>query len=274
MKINIENINLNKQIKTKLCVLADIHHIKSCNNIFYNEILSIIKNNKPKYILIPGDIIDHPDIITTASIKYLIDFLKQLSKIATVIISKGNHELKPSKNNIKDFYQKIAIINNLYVLDNQSIILDDYQFIGFSPSNKSYLLKYKKSWEQNFIKELDNCNFKINNTKKKIMLCHSPSVIMSKKVKNQCKSLKNLDYVICGHMHNGLAPKCLDKLLKDKGLFGPEYTFFPNYCRGIHNLNNQGKLIVCKSFRVLTKDNIIYKLLDKLYSKNITFINI
>ena len=272
MKLNVERININNN--TKLCIISDIHHIKGNEDKFYKPIIDKVKEEKPSFILIPGDIIDHPNIISTNYIDYLITFLNNLSLIAPVIISKGNHELKKSKNDIQDFYKKIKLINNLYVLDNKSIVINDYQFIGFSPSNKSYLRKYKKIKEDNFIKEFNDCNFRIEKNKKVILLSHSPSTIIQDKVINSLPILKNIDYIICGHMHNGLTPKVIEPILKNRGIAGPEYRLFPKYFRGIFKINDRCSLIVCKSLRVLTKDRIIYKSLDKLYSKNITIINI
>lgn len=274
MKINVENIVINQKYKSKIVVISDIHHIKSCDDKFYNEILETIRKIKPKYILSPGDIVEHPKFIQDKSIKYLINFITNLALIAPVIISKGNHEIKTNLTDIKALYRKLDKLNNVYILDNKSIILGDYQFIGFSPSNKSYFKKYKSIWQQNFIEEANKCNFKTDNQKTKILLCHSPSVVISDEVQKNVSFLKNIDYIICGHMHNGLTPKFLDNTLKTKGLFGPEYIFFPKYCRGVHKLNNNGKLIVCKSLRALTKDNILFKSLDKLYYRNITFIEI
>lgn len=274
MKVNINRIKINSKKSTKLCILADIHHIKSCNDQFYELILNSIKKIKPKFILIPGDIIEHPKIINTQDIKRLINFLKKLAFIAPVLISKGNHELKSSKYNIQDFYKLINKINNIYVLDNDSIILGEYQFIGFSPSNKSYLNKYKKIWESNFISEFNNCNFKILKDKISILLCHSPQLIIDKNVQEKIINFSSLKYIICGHMHNGLAPAWLDHYLKNRGLFGPNYTLFPKYCRGIYEINKNTKIIICKSLRSLTKDNWLFKKLDYFYQKNITVIEI
>ena len=46
MKINVENIVINQKYKSKIVVISDIHHIKSCNDKFYNEILETINSKK------------------------------------------------------------------------------------------------------------------------------------------------------------------------------------------------------------------------------------
>lgn len=274
MKINIENISLNKSLKTKLCILSDIHHIKSCDNKFYDSIYQVVIKQKPNYVLMPGDIIEKPALILDKSINHLIDFLKKISRLCPVIISKGNHEIKKDSLLVYDFYKIINKIDNVYVLDNKSIALDNYHFIGFSPSNFSYLKKYKKNWQENFIKEFNACHFKIDPFKTNILLCHSPQVITLKEVQDLLTDFTKINYTICGHMHNGLTPKCLDNVLKTRGIFGPEYTILPKNCRGIKKVENDQKIIICKSLRSLTKDNLIFRTLDKCFKHNITLIEI
>ncbi len=275
MKIKTNNINIeiyNK--KDKFCVLSDIHHIKNCQDKFYLSILKKIKEIKPKYILIPGDIVDSPKIVYSENINYLISFLISLASISPVIISKGNHELKNPKYPINTFYQRLKKIANIYVLDNESMIFGDYEFIGFSPSLNTYLPKYKKTWNTNFVKEFNECRFKINPNKIVILLCHSPETIILKEVQEQIPLFNKINIIICGHMHNGLTPAILDKKFKNRGIFGPKFTFFPKYCRGVYQAGTNGKLIICKSLRVITKDNLIYKFFDSFYDRNITIIKL
>ena len=269
MKINVEKISLKDTCR--ICVISDIHHIKTCNNKYYDNIFKQIESLKPKYILIPGDIVDSPQIIKTIFISPLILFLKKLASIAVVIISKGNHEQKKSKTHIKSFYKKISVIKNIYVLDNNSITFNDYHFIGFCSSLNTHLKKYKKTWNKEFLKEFKKANLKYSD-KKTIMLLHSPEIILNEEVYKQLP-LEKVDYIICGHMHNGLVPKSFEKLFGNFGLCGPNYSFLPKYCRGIHKINKT-QVIICKSLRVLTKDKFLYRALDKLYQRNITIIDI
>lgn len=268
--INIERIKISDLQNTKFCILSDIHHIKSCDSKFYSGITSVVKKEKPHYILIPGDIIDNPKILLSNYLESLINFLKELSLLCPIIISKGNHEQKNKKIDINILYNKLRNLNNIYILDNNSIILGKFRFIGFSPNMDVYLKKTKDRINR-FIKEYNECHFKVNNSKINILLCHSPEVIV-----DAYKNLNDFDkinYVISGHMHNGLVPKRLERCFKTRGLLGPEYILLPKYCRGIHNLD-KAKLIVVKSLRVLTKDNILFKIPDQFYSRNITIIDI
>ena len=275
MQIKINNITLNNSEKAdKFCVISDIHHIKTCDDAFYDQIIKKVQTLQAKYILIPGDIVDKPEIIYTRYINYLITFLKKLATIAPVIISKGNHEIKNPKYKVQKLYQKLERIDNIYILDNNEITLGKYHFIGFSPSLCNYLPEFKAKWCENFIKEFNNCHFQKKSNKVTILLCHSPEIITNPQVYENISLLKSVKYIICGHMHNGLAPAFLDKMLASRGLCGPNYVFFPKYCRGVHPLGKDTKLIICKSLRVLTNDNFAFNLLDKLYKRNITVINL
>ena len=272
MKINVDRINLSNN-KIKIGVISDIHHIKKCQADFYQPILKQMQKLKVQYILIPGDIVDDPQIVYTKEINYLINFCKSLALMAPVLISKGNHEIRKEKYPIEHLYNILNNIPNIYVLDNQSIELNNIQFIGFSPSNQSYLRKYKDKWQPNFITEFNNCHFKIKHNKITILLCHSPEVITNENVYSKLHDFNNINYIVCGHMHNGLAFKKIEKYLKNRGLCGPNYVIFPKYCRGIFPLGNS-KLVVCNSVRTLTKDMLIFRLLDKMYATNVSVLEI
>ena len=56
----------------------------------------------------------------------------------------------------------------------------------------------------------------IDSNKIKIVLCHSPINISNKDVSNE---LKDFNFIFCGHMHNGMMPYYLDKIIKgNRGL--------------------------------------------------------
>lgn len=272
IKVNYINLTQNKK-KDNLCIITDIHHIKSCKDNYYKQIINEVKSLHPQFILIPGDIVDSPKIAYQEQISYLLKFFSELSCIAPVIISKGNHELKKPQFPITKLYLSLKKIPNISVLDNQSIVLGKYQFIGFCPSVQNYLPKYKKMWNQNFIKEFNACNFTVVPNKIIILLCHSPEIIIENDVQKQIPIFNKINYIICGHMHNGLTPTFLETRLASRGIFGPRYTLFPKHCRGVHDVGS-GQLVICKSLRVLTKDNIIFRSLDKFYERNITIIQI
>ena len=273
MKIKVNKIKLIEKATCKFCVISDIHHIKSCTQKYYNRLIKVVRKEAPQYILIPGDLVDNIKILTTEYYQDLIYFIKQLALIAPVIISKGNHDLDSKKYNSQKLDKILDNIDNVYYLNNKSIILGDYQFIGFSPSVKAYLSKYKDIWRKTFIQEFKNCHFKIANNKKVILLCHSPEIVSDITLQEDIPQLKKVNYIISGHMHNGLVPAIFDKAFKHRGLFGPNYTIFPSYCRGVHTLGDT-KLVICKSVRSLTKDSLLFKMGNAFYVQNITILEL
>ena len=68
-----------------------IDEFKSGNKDVFPLIIDNIKNHKPDYICIPGDLVDDVAILYEFP-DNLTNFIKSLSKIAPTIISKGNHD--------------------------------------------------------------------------------------------------------------------------------------------------------------------------------------
>ena len=81
----IENhYNLSNKYNKTIALFADIHYSKKYPLKNLKKIIENIKFNKPDYICIPGDIIDDATIIEEKEIEYLINFIKELSKISKV----------------------------------------------------------------------------------------------------------------------------------------------------------------------------------------------
>ena len=83
----------------KICLITDLHYAKEYDLSILKKILDSVSLNKPNFICLSGDIIDYADMIYDSSIDTLKDFIKDLSKLAPVIVSLGNHDIS----NIKDY---------------------------------------------------------------------------------------------------------------------------------------------------------------------------
>ena len=78
----------------------------------------------------------------------------------------------------------------------------------------------------------NNFNLVTNLPKKKykVALIHSPILLSEKKV---VEKSKEYDLVLSGHMHNGLIPRILDKIIKNNyGLISPDKRLFAKNTRG------------------------------------------
>ena len=219
----IQDINLN------IALISDLHYSYEVNKKVFNKVLNKFKNIKIDYICIPGDILDE-------SIDYdqnVYDFFEKLSKISTVIISLGNHDISKfnkSKMTYYDtkWYEKLKPIKNLYILNNEQITFDDITFTGYTA-----LYNKEDSYSDTPLTTLDdlkNLNFKA--TKYNILLCHSPQSILGNEELYNNEFIKKQNLILCGHMHNGMVPPLFDKIFKgNKGIIAPGKKLFPKYSR-------------------------------------------
>lgn len=263
----IENhYNLSNKYNKKIALFADIHYSKNYQLKKLNEILENIKLNKPDYICIPGDIIDDATIIENKEIKHLIYFIKQLANMSKVIISYGNHDeliIKRHKLKYKNttlFFKKLNEIENVYFLDNENIIIDDINFIGY---HKHYLL-FKKHENIDMKKDLQNIENKFIENKYNILLAHSPINILNYNLK--------ANLILSGHMHNGLVLPIFKK--GNNGIVGPYSSFFPKNCRG-KILKDETILIINSGIiKISNSSSYILRILNPIYKMHIDYIKI
>lgn len=308
MKIYNEKISLSSDLINKdytFSLLADIHNTKYTSLRLWNKLIEEIRKIKPEIIFIPGDLIytadDLLDETTKEKLKYL---LYNLSNIAPVYISLGNHDFKDGKklkfNNTITYFKSLEN-DNLYFLNNESIDFNkEIDIIGFSPRYEAYYPSHKQNWNKYFIEDLLKSNIKYNKNKYVILLTHSPLVIKDiadtiddlliktknenelKKLEEVKKILSHINIVLCGHMHDGLIPKYVRKigLFKgDKGLMAIEGESLRNtfgkvrYCRGIHNVLN-AKMVITKGVNKWCQPNLVFSTIGRLVAKDITTINL
>ncbi len=243
MRIINKKYNIKGNIDANIVLISDIHYINKNDIKHLNKVLDNIKKINPNYICIPGDIINNTYINDE---DILVNWFKDLSKISPVIISIGNHELCISKKKRlfgfnKDLYNKISSIKNIYVLDNDNIVIDNINFIGLSfPAE--YYYKYKEEvFDSKYLK-----NIKINKKYYNILLCHSPINIINHKI--------DVDLILCGHTHGGIVPHIFSGIIKHGGFISPCKSFFPKNVYGhIHNIIiTSGISVLPKNLGILT----------------------
>ena len=236
----MKNIEIVKDILSSKKLKKDITFIH-IGDIHYNETTSAkkleyikyaIEDAHPDYIFITGDLLDRPKITKNKEkIKLLVSWLNSLGNIAKVFISLGNHDIILEED--YKFFNKLNDINNIYVLNNQSYEDENVFISGFTlPTN--YYYNIEKHEDENALLETlqNNFNLVTNLPKKKykVALIHSPILLSEKKV---IEKLKEYDLVLSGHMHNGLIPRILDKIIKNNyGLISPDKRLFAKNTRG------------------------------------------
>ena len=251
MKIINKFYNVNNKLNKNIVLISDLHYQDKKDIKVLNNLLDNIKKLKPDYICIPGDITDKAFIKDEEE---FIIWLKKLSKVSKVIISLGNHDFYINKyrklyGQNKELLKKISNIKNIYLLDDQNIIIDNINFIGLTIPMKYYKETYKSN---DFYKYLDNLN--INKKYYNILLCHSPLNICNKQILKN----RNIDLILCGHMHGGIVLKCMRKLFKQRGLISPNKRLFPK--------NVYGNLKICNTNIIISSGIkvIPFRVINKL----------
>ena len=208
--------------KFNICILSDIHFSKQVNNNNLKKIKNYLLKLNPTYIFIAGDLLDILDKIKDKKEKNrLINWLTEISGISKVILIRGNHDMvRRDKRKLKEdkrnkFFESLNKISNIYYLDDSKYEDDNIYVCGLKQT-----LEYYKTGDYNLLKEILIKNKKLLNKKTdkmKFLLIHSPIGI-----ENDDPLLKNIDYVITGHMHNGCVPPIINELWKStKGFVSP-----------------------------------------------------
>lgn len=78
----------------KIALISDIHFYPQYNQKTFDRIIKQIKENKPDYIAIAGDILDSSD---TKDLTRLKEFLTTIANITTTIVITGNHDEKKAQ---------------------------------------------------------------------------------------------------------------------------------------------------------------------------------
>ncbi len=233
-----------KKSQPKICIISDIHFSYQITNKKLESLREKLEERKPDYIFIPGDLIDSNDMIEDESEeKRLLSWLESLGEIATVLISEGNHDTyklasKEHKEKTGDqwevvknakFISHVNKLKNVHYLDNEIYEDKKIYVLGLTLSAHYYCLfasdKKKKSSPtgenvEQLLKELDELDQKkitdLPKNKLTFALIHSPCHLSDFRVKAE---LKEFDYLISGHMHNGLVTPVLDELWRsDRGI--------------------------------------------------------
>lgn len=268
-KIIEKNYDVEAHINKQIVVLSDIHYYSNKDLKKLNKILKKVKSLNPDYICIPGDLTDEAIINDEDD---LVTWLKELSNICIVIISIGNHDLFITKKHIPkinhELIKKIKKIKNVKYLDNEIYSVDNINFIGLTLPLEYY---YAGREDSHLFIDYVNKTFKELDDNYNILLCHSPICIGKKEVLNSLKIGKKLDLVLSGHMHGGITPNFLKKILKGRGLISPRRKLFEKNCYGLKKINNTYYVI---SSGVMVASHInIFRCLDCFFSSEVSVIH-
>lgn len=262
------------QIKNdiQIVLLSDIHYHSSKDQSKLNQIKNKIKFIHPTYILISGDILDNS---TPSQENIIIHWLTELSQIAFTVLSLGNHDItiKPQKKEIycknNALINQIKSIPNLILLDNDIYEEKNFRFIGITLPFTHYYIDHEQK-----DKLIDTINQSIDTELSKdkynIVLCHTPKSIPKNPNYTKIKVFKNANLILSGHMHGGMIPHPLRRIIKHHGLIGPFKSLFPKNAYGKYQ--NPSIIITSGITKLSARSKLQF--LDFLWSAELVVITI
>ena len=226
-RLDISHFNLNMQGKSnvkKIAHLSDLHIVGEKKR--HKRIVSALLSERPDYIVITGDILSRKSINTKAYEK----FISQVSRIAPIYCSYGNHENDLSEELIRRFTE----INEKYginLLNNRTVELtNDINLCGLTVPNNCYLNPdggYKI--HKLTLNELNGLIGK--KSSRTVLLAHNPLFF-------PIYEQWGAELVLSGHIHGGII-----RIPFLCGLLSPERRFFPKYSSGLYKIKSSQMIV-------------------------------
>jgi hypothetical protein len=186
----------------KIIQISDFHNKKIARN--NEQLVSIVKKEKPDVIAITGDFIDSRNTNTDISL----NLAQQLVGIAPVFYVTGNHEYAVDGEKLYSFQDELASVG-VRIMYDENIALDGgITIIGLdelSLNDDTLNEIIKKSSEDDL----------------RILLAHEPQYF-------QKYVDIGVDIALCGHAHGGQIRIPFTNI----GLVAPNQGFFPKYTSG------------------------------------------
>lgn len=204
----------------RLIMISDLHsQVYGSNN---DVLFTAVKEKKPDLILIPGDMIVSKKV-ATYEVAY--QAFRELSKIAPVYFSNGNHESKPARRKISCSgaflaYEKEVKDLGIHILNNASEAVEvrgNQIYVSGVEINLECYTKGKKVplAEDFLIKNLGEPKSCYH-----ILLAHNPAY-------SRQYAEWGADLTLCGHNHGGLV-----RIPGLGSLISPQFQLFPKYDAG------------------------------------------
>lgn len=214
----------------RMVVLSDLHGREFGEN--NSRLLANIAAEAPDAIFLVGDLLD--GTAEQEDVTRLLTLVSELSALAPVYFSPGNHELKYMERDNTLLTQVAAVgatvVNDSYVdvtLAGQALRIGGTMGHGFA---------FGRSWETftasaeyQFLTAFQQTELP------KICLAHMPDTFIF----NGAYTLWDVDLVLSGHTHGGLV-----RLPLVGGLYAPMQGFFPEYDRGLFQLGDKMQMLI------------------------------
>ncbi len=220
--------------KIRLALLSDLH---SCEGREIEEIVKLVAQSDPDYILMPGDIFERLDGKSEADKQSGIELMCRSRDIAPVFYSIGNHEnggirswdkIKWAKNKYLPKYYAPSDVEKIeasgaVLLDDGYVVRDGIAFGGLA----SGLINLSRGPHLEWLDEF--CTLEMP----KILLCHHPEYYP------EYLKDRDIDLIVSGHAHGG------QWRIFGRGVFAPGQGLFPKYTSGVYD----EKLVVSRGLK-------------------------
>lgn len=209
-QINEYEITTGGNINAVFAFVSDLH---GCQNA---PVIDKLKSIAPDGILVAGDFVHNNKVYTSG-----IDFLRDAVKIAPVICSLGNHEMKCG-------HDVAALVN-----DAGAVLLDDSSMFFCGVNIGGLTSGYGETDAQGHFKKTPEPNVDWLNEYAaeegyKVLLSHHPEYY-----EKYIRALP-IDLTLSGHAHGG------QWRIGDRGVYAPGQGVFPKYTSGLYD----GRLLV------------------------------
>ena len=202
-----------KDLRLRVAVASDLH------GMGHEQVLKILKDEKPDLILIPGDLMEDKQMANPNASGY--QFLKNCASLAPTYYSFGNHEtgcyhkgkpwLKPTPKPLPPQAKDYIASTGAILLDNESVKHGNLCICGLTSGLNGKInhpdLAALKKFE--------------NSDGFRILLCHHPEYFMPYIQKT------GIELTVCGHAHGG------QWRIFGRGVFAPGQGLFPKYTAGV-----------------------------------------
>lgn len=181
-----------------------------------DQILKIVTENAPNYILLTGDILESDEMEPTLS------FVQKLTEISTVVYTRGNHD--DDYNTYEQFRAKLVDMG-VILLSEDSYQVDDLNIIGIEDWSGASLTK-SSQFASEYTNYIEQYSEQVDNSKYNVLLAHRPNFL-------EAYSKLGVDLVLSGHAHGGQ----WQIPFTDIGLLAPDEGLFPT---NVHGLKTNG----------------------------------
>ena len=233
------------------------------------------------YMFFTGDLYDTVDFKNK---DYLLKWVERIAKRRPLIIINGNHDLlQKVKGGWRPFFSKpfwddLHFIRNVYA----HFAEEDFRFedenisvCGINLPVEYYENKERTEKLDMFVDALKTGTTSVEKSeeKPKILLVHSPLYVTNKAA---LEHISKFNIVLCGHMHNGLVPNFMNRVIPgNRGFVGPLSKILPQNARGDIEIKNGSKVTFLSISGGITKlaESSGLSILSPLYPMEIDNLN-